>query len=250
MDEYPAATSRNQTSKWEKATTVATWLIAATAMLGTIFVVCEYREIKNQTQHLHRTLRQSYKPVGSFPREKIGDLAPAQIGCEPCGETDRFSLLFVPQLENQGSGLLVYVGHMYCVSRSRVDFRDRLIRGEAVAFEVDKLLPFGRRMPLAPGEHIGIKVVADSLPFHREYYVHTLVLYEDQDGNLFDTDLLAILPFEQVESDSFGHRQVRAAVDGVRMTERYHSVSEEQRATLIATLRAGGHDIANSLARE
>ena len=186
---------------------LATIVLAITAIAGLVFVYIQIEKfseqnenLKTQSEVLHKTLIQSYRPLG-FIKFIDPELPPDQIRVTTLrlGRKDRWSFQFEPTLTNKGNGILVFIGHIYFISKTPISFRDSLLNNSLKLEDIktDGVYGYSRRGALLPNDSVELTVRYDEIEFSNEYHLYILALYEDQDGNLYDTESIHTFKFDE-----------------------------------------------------
>jgi hypothetical protein len=238
------------TKKWKKwlhhyatvFTGVGTILLAVIGALGLFLVLNELSELRKQNSYLESSLKQTYRPLGyacSNPRSPDSILV---IMGWTSKSLDRFSFKIDYTIFNHGQGVLCYIGSFFYAATKPIEFRQQLMDGELDSVNVDSRYPFNRLETILPYNKsnvskTGATVIFDRIPFADRYFVYTLLLYEDQDGNLYDTEHLQVLSFEQPRIE---RQKVEIDLDKTGPSssqEIYHAYSIEGRKKLAKAIR-------------
>lgn len=221
-------------------------VVALTAIVGVSLLTAELRELRRQNQYLNRSLMQSYRPLGvAIQTRDDGSRKTLVIHYTPCDKKDRFSFVYQPVLTNRGQGLLSYVGHFYAISTSPKSLRATVLSGNIAGVLFDDLVAEERRQPMLAGQTSVLSVAAESLPFESKYYLSIVFLYEDQDGNLYDTEHVVHLKFRDPLVMPDG---LRAKLDdGGHVTENYHLYANHERASLASHLQVSARGLADAV---
>lgn len=229
----------------------ASYLLVIIGAIGVFFILEELNEIKeqnkallNQNLTLERTLRQSYRPLGVARHSwEEKELMIVRYPSSDTKEKDKITFQIVNELKNQGKGLLSSLGFVYFLSNELINFRDKFLNGEIAGVNFDPLPTFARRTPLLPGETQITVAECENVPFERRYFLYILFLYEDQDGNLYDTEHLEVLPFLEPVSTEMG---LEARLDKNEVTyrnETYNSYTNEDKQLLCKVLSSLQHEL-------
>lgn len=224
-------------------TGLATIALAVIGLVGLIFIVSELKELRRQNSYIESSVRQTYRPLG------VVHCDPEQPGKVNlvAGYTpefkDKFALAIPYYVRNYGPGLLSYIGRFSYLSSQSIDFRSRFLGGDIKTVVVDAYYSYARRTTLLPYDADGVsrietEAIFNNIRFEDKYFVYSLFLYEDQQGNLYDTEHLTVIPFLNAEVE--GDRLV-ARLDttkGIMRRDTYHSYSAEERKSLVAAFRA------------
>jgi len=158
------------------------FLLLITAIIGTIFIVCELKEIRKQNELTELALRQGDKPLGIATTDTLfKKVAPSQRDT---------TFVLSKSLTNKGTGLLIYIGAFSFVAYKQQDFYKKslieIIRGKELFFD----LYFNERRltPFLPNEtNYKILVGWENIRPNTLKYFYSVFLYKDQDGNLYHT---------------------------------------------------------------
>src|SRR3990170_5382462 len=99
----------------------STAIIAIATIVGLFLVIPQINEFNEQNELLRRTLLQSYRPIGYITQINKPNTDIRVIGLLLEGKKDKFTFTYDQSLINEGSGLLVNIGHLYFISKERVD---------------------------------------------------------------------------------------------------------------------------------
>ena len=238
-----------RTSAWNKISTIATVIMATIALIGIILLIAELNQLRDQNVILNRSLTQTYRPVGVAIRTRADTVnVPVKIQYQYHMEdrTDRFSFFYKPVLTNYGGGILRYIGHIYYLSPEYIDFRSAFIGGSVLNPQFDGLSAYARGIPLGPGEKLPCILNLEDVSFADVYFLYCLFLYQDQEGNLYDTEHMVHLRFQDPQLvDNRLLPKLREFGGGQR--ERYHQYSKDEQKLLVASLRELKHPIADAL---
>lgn len=171
--------------------------VLVTSIVGVMLVSGELKELTKQNAYLEQTLRQTYRPLGVVSYSTALDEQLAKWTVAPGNTTGTFGFLAEPFLHNEGKGVLSYLGVLTYFAGEQLAFRKLLLEGKLDTIIFDGRLPYSRRKPIRPGQAEDYKIVGNQLPLRSEYFVYTLLLYEDQDGNLYDTERLDHFTFHR-----------------------------------------------------
>jgi len=212
------------------------------SIAGLILVVNELVEIRRQNNVLEMTTRQTYRPIGvaySDPdNPKMGVIALSG----KMDNIDRFTIEREYYIANYGQGLLSYIGQINYISKNEIDFRNALLKATIDSVHADRFYSEARRVPIFPEFRKNItdvttKIKWENLRFENKYFIYVLFFYEDQDGNLYDTEHLESIPFTPAKVVD---GVVKVDIDttrGVIIRETYHYYSIEDKDALITAIR-------------
>ena len=222
-------------------------LLVLTAIVGLYFVVQQLDEFNKQNQTLYRqsellrkTLIQSYRPLG-YIMQINPDVPDKKIiqGIE--GERkDKYSFRYHQSLVNKGSGILVNIGHIYYISKEKIDFRSKFLNGDydSSMIHFDGRHDYTRRHTLHLNDTNSVWIAFKDIEFAEEYNIYILLFYEDQDGNLYDTLNKLNL---QYGPTSIVNNSVKAKIKNVYTNNVYHAYSENENKQLINAMRSLNH---------
>ena len=220
------------------------WIVAIMAIVGTIGLLCELTQFRKQNETLEKTLKQTYRPVGVV-RHNFND-ATGKIGVRfyEASDVGHFSFIMYPKIKNFGQGILTYLGSLSYLATEFIPFREKLLNGEIDEVKFDGLLFEARRYPLLPGgDPYEVKVNWENIPYENAYYLYILFLYEDQDGNLFDTEHLELLPITAERIAKGIRPKLDQESPGGILRETYNSYNDSERQKLCQFLRKKNHNL-------
>ncbi len=144
---------------------------------------------------------------------------------------------------------MIYLGSFSYFSDSLVPFRVLLLSDNLKPSEmvIDNIHSWERGTAVRVSQKAASRWVATRFKeLSQHLYVYTLFLYEDQDGQLYDTEHLDVFRFTW---DMAGTKVVRPRVDKNHSGtgESYHRYSADERNSLKEFLSRTGHPIAASL---
>lgn len=207
-------------------------IIAIGTILGLILVFFEFKEFRkqNNTQHkqikilneelkyLQAELRQAYRPLGIIYEKEIAPGTPFNIyKNEEYGYFYYEDSLF---LRNYGQGILSYIGAFFVCDSLETSLRNSLLNGSLDSVGVDTYYSYMRRITILPvfldeESKTKIKVSWAGIKPGKKYFHYLLIFYEDQDGNLYDTEYLAIITYDLKNERKIPH--------GIRATYNYYA---------------------------
>lgn len=212
-----------------------------------ILQMCEFRtqneSLQEQSELLNRSLLQTYRPIGwvsninpespletyeSFKVEWFSKNIPPK---------DSISIWYKPYLINEGSGVLVYLGHLYYVTDEEYSFRERIQKEliDVNQIRFDWNYSRSRQQSILPKHHRIINMKALDLDKKPYYYLYSLTLYEDQDGNLYDTENLLYFETE------FNKETNKINISKTYTHDVYSAYSDEEKSILINLIKKRGH---------
>jgi len=157
-------------------------------------------------------------------------------------KTQALFIIFKPFLSNKGNGVLVYIGHIYFISDIEYSFRDRLFGGllDPDKVHFDWNYSRARLETLLPDETARIIAMrVDNINLRDKYYFYSLILYEDQDGNLYDTEHM--LYFETEKTVEEDNKRIMLDIKKELHHDVYNSYSEEQKNKLLSFIKRRNH---------
>lgn len=225
-------------------------VIAISAIIGIILVKLELNETQKQTEYLNRTLMQSYRPVGSIANFKDdGTYSNIIIHYFDCDKKDKFSFLYNPEIMNRGQGILSLIGYISYLSEKSLNFREKFLNGEITEVYADSLLNYARRKPILPKDKYGVVTVFKEIPFEQKYFIYVLAFYEDQDNNLYDTEHLVVLNFEEPKITEDGLKtKLNNNEPGIR-SERYSMYNKLDYKRLSTVLKRINSPLSNYISK-
>lgn len=224
-------------------TAAATAALAIIGLVGLIFILSELKELRRQNSYIESNLYQTYRPLGvahTDPENPEGIMIESLYSKESLG---KFSMHIRYHFYNYGQGVLSYIGYFALLTTEETGFRSRFLAGEFDTLTVDQSYSFLRRTTILPYDRLNVSKVKTGLLFQdirlaEQCFVYVLFLYEDQAGNLYDTEHLDVLWFQesQIRGDF-----VVAELDTIRgynRKETYHRYTPNERRSLIKAIRA------------
>jgi len=144
-------------------------------------------------------------------------------------------------IENNAEGVLVYIGQISYIDTNLIDFRAEILRDGIDSVNVDLHYSFIRESPIfRQGKRkvdiVNTSIFWDNLAFAAKYYLYILIFYEDQNGNLYDTEHMEVYSFKKPEITG---SYVTAAIDTagpMHRRERYHYYDKNEREQLAIAL--------------
>ena len=230
----------NWTNKMEALSALA---IVLTSLWGLYLVVGELRQLTRQNEVLEQSLRQTYKPIATLTYS-IDKPELIILGFTQSASPDKFSFVAYPKMVNAGSGLLSLLGYCSILTKSEVSFRDSLMAGRVSTVYVDSLASYVRRTPVMKDKMFdGISISCPNIEFQQQYFLQTIVFYEDMDGNLYDTEHMDLLLFEKPfpKDDRLVTRLNKD--QGGWLKERYHFYTPSERKVLAKRLKELKHPV-------
>ena len=236
---------------WEAASAIATWLAAIGAITGLIFLICELQEFKKanqialrQSEQTERVLRQTYRPFGvvRFRHDRPNDV----VGYfKESSKPDHFSFGTVAEVKNVGQGVLMFLGFFSHLDTVDLDFRKMFLEGAISDIKSDKARNYVRGQLLLQGETQKIGIGWEDLAYLPKYHQYTIYLYEDQDGNLYDTEHIDVFGFVKPYYEKDKKRTKFEASGASR--ELYHYYTDEEKRLLIKRLKEVKHPMVEVL---
>lgn len=223
-------------------TGVGTILLAVIGALGLFLVLNELSELRKQNGYLESSLKQTYRPLGyACSNARSPDSMLVLVGWTD-KSLDRFSFEIDYTIFNHGQGVLCYIGSFFYATTKPIEFRRQFMDGELDSVNVDSRYPFNRLETILPYDKINVSktsatVIFERVPFEDRYFAYTLFLYEDQDGNLYDTEHLDVLSFGKPHIEG---QKIKIKLDQTRPSfsqEMYHAYSVEERKKLANSIR-------------
>ena len=217
-----------------------------------IIQLIQFREqnetLQKQTELLNKSLVQTYRPIGvilsSPPDNQSANYEYLKIDgkIDPKTLKGTANIVFKPFLINKGNGVLVYIGHLYYLSDEEYSFRDRLLNGLLNPQEVQFDWNYSRirQETLLPDENPRlISMRIDNIEIRDKYYFYSLILYEDQDGNLYDTEHMLYFEPEKLIDDK--NKIVAGKIQKVIHRDVYSSYNKEEKSILLDFIKKRGH---------
>lgn len=150
--------------------------------------------------HTIANLEQSFRPYGLIRHSgKYLKLFNLKLN----NSYGKFGFTYSTNISNVGQGILYYLGNLNYSSKTEIDFRKQFLANKLNNITVDKMYSYCRSTPLQTGEHLEINLFFGSDTFYTPIYLYSLALYEDQEGNLYDTQHLLFQNFiNPIEMDT------------------------------------------------
>lgn len=217
-------------------------IIALATVIGLLLVIPQINEFNEQNELLKRTLVQSYRPIGFITQINKPNTHIRVIGLPPEGKKDKFTFTYNQSIINEGSGLLVNIGHLYYISKEKINFRKNFLNHEYDSTEIkfDGRFDYSRRTTLLPKDTGHVVLRFDDISFEDEYNIYLLFFYEDQDGNLYDTENNLNLTFEPTTIEN---NRIKANLKTLFTNNFYNAYSISQALELIDLLKSYNHPL-------
>lgn len=222
---------------------LATIGILIAGLVGLRFVVCELDQLQRQNSYLERTMRQSFRPLGVCSYSTDLKSREIKIGYLDSSNPNKFSFRCELFLYNRGKGILIDLGSFSYLSKKEVDFRKLFLDGKVDSVNFDARYSYTRRSPVHPDDYIEIKLEWRDVDSEDKYFLYTILLYEDQDGNLYDTERLDVFKFDYKFSPADSAKSPHLQEGSRRET--YHAYSPEEKQALIEEIEKRDHPLAN-----
>lgn len=235
----------------KKLSYIANIIIAITAIVGLVYVLIQLqlfidqnKTLQTQTETLNESLLQSYRPLGHIAFIDPEDKGRVAIDVPPEGRKEKLSFIFRPILINKGNGVLINIGHIYYITKEQIEFRNNLINNKIGLEDIlfDWKYGYSRREALLPNDQVTVSVRFDDIEFEDEYYLYILSFYEDQDGNLYDTENRNVMKFNPpilVEDRMMPH------LKEIYMSNVYHKYNQLEKEKLFKIIEAREHPMVN-----
>lgn len=224
---------------------VATVGILVTAIAGLCLVERELNELQRQNRALENTMRQTYRPLGAASYSK--DLASRTVDLVPHGgKPGKLSFHYNLLLSNRGKGVLSYIGCFSHVANDTLSFRAQVLAALLDTVVFDYAYSYARWTPIQPDHYLEVHVGSFlNIDFEQHYFVYTLFLYADQDGELYDTERLDAITFEGEPLST--PEGLRPKPESVRSysTEKYHFYTADEKQALLDMIDRFDHPLAD-----
>lgn len=228
----------------------STLAIAIFTGLGLYFLIDELTELRKQNGVLENTLQQSYRPLGVLVNED-NRTQYLYIYYMPAIRNGKWSFSTQPKILNKGNGLLIYLGSLSCLMNKEIDFRNKLLSNEIDSINFDGMYSYSRRTPVFVDSSLGLKIVWENLDFEKEYFLYSLYLYEDQDGNLYDTERLDVMKFQDSiitkTTDSLTFTYPKLDTEKCYFKQLYHKYTLTEKNNLIKAIANKNHPLSEIL---
>lgn len=224
-------------------------LMVIVTVIGLLFVILQLKEfgkqnetLNSQSELLRKTLIQSFRPIGYINQINIGAPKLRVIDYPPSGRNDKFSFVYKQHLVNEGAGVLVNIGHLYYLTKERVNFREGFLSGDYDSTEIrfDGRIDNSRRQTLLPKDTNEVIIAYHNIEFAEKYNIYLLHFYEDQDGNLYDTEVDINFDFEppHIKND-----RLFAELKSVFTNNIYHAYTETEKSNLVNIIKKYNHPL-------
>lgn len=159
-------------------------------------------EANKQTELLSKSITETYRPlcVLKYVDVKNPKSKAVNIRFLNDGPKDKFGFIYEPSVINISKNPLVLIGHIYSLFEERDFIRDKILSSDTSSYEsikFDGKYPEVRRRTLLSNEFETIVTRFDNIDFKQKYYLNVIILYEDLDGNLYDTECRTVLVFSE-----------------------------------------------------
>lgn len=230
--------------KPEWVSAIAHWIVALTAIVGTVLVWNELNHLTKQNTLLKQSVDESKKQTESFQDILRESLHPYPVYDTLVFNTgyvnvvkDKFTLVYQKKIINAGPGRLLLLGYIAYVADDQLSFRDNFLSGQLSNIETDKYPQALRRTTLIPGsfQSCGVNVMFLNLSFSKKKYVYDLIFFEDELGNLYDAETSYLITFKDAKIESHG---LEAVVDqSLQLATKYsHPYNQIERKKLFNCL--------------
>ena len=237
-------------------------ITASIGFITALFFYFQLNQIARQNETLERSLQQSYRPLGIIRYNIENNVYPDRYKLNPKlvdGDTifTNWGVPIIsknidarPYLINKGNGILILYGAIYGYHHKLQSFREELLNEKPYSGPLygGELKKFASRSGILPGEEYELEMYMKHVPpVYDPIYLYALLLYRDQDGNLYDTEHLEHIPMKY-EFDS--HKSINnngtfagrfdAVIDTSRtdyLKETYHLYSPEDEVRLCNFLK-------------
>ncbi len=201
--------------------------------------------LQEQSELLNRSLLQTYRPIGwisdTNPNSPLEEYKNVIVTGYTINITLKDSIVieYKPYLVNEGNGVLVYLGHLYYISDTLYSFRERIQKGliDKNDIRFDWHYSRARKTSILPGRHYLLNMKAIDVNYEPFYYFYALTLYEDQEGNLYDTE--SMLYFEYDKNKKQGER-----ISKLLTRNLYNAYSDEEKSKLLNIINKRNHPMA------
>lgn len=227
---------------------IATAGLFITSIAGLIFIRHELVELRRQNSYLERTMRQSYRPLGVVRYGEELKEGMVIVGYSKPTKPGRISLSGEPNIWNRGKGILIYLGSFSYLSKEEIDFRRAFLNNEVGSVRFDALYTHARRTPVLPESYFAAYFEWEDVDFEETYYLYVLFFYEDQDGNLYDTEHLVVLKFEK--KPKVLETALLPNLEDTYIRDKYHHYSSKEKQALIMAIQRQSHPLAGVIRGE
>ncbi len=141
--------------------------------------------VQSSNQISQSALNQSFRPRGKIKTDTI------KVNLD----SNKYFYLAHSYILNKGPGVLNYCGNISYPIGHEIDFREMLLNNKLAIYNDDYMYSFARGSPIEKDDSFSIHLSCKSDSFYKKLYLYSLVLYKDQEGNLYDTEYLLLADF-------------------------------------------------------
>ena len=118
------------------------------------------------------------------------------------------------------------------------------------SFEFDKLYDQSRDRVVIPGEKFPIPIVFSDLSFKPYYYIGILIFYKDLAGNLFDTQIIVRVAFQDPPKEINGKIESKIIIPNCFTNYKLHTYSNEDQKKLLDVTKEQNWSLHRALSTE
>lgn len=228
-------------SNWPAITAWATAILALCNIGALIFLMLQTRHIGKQAQLLEASFKAAYRPIGSVSDRTDKNVMENSFipSKNKANMTNYFNDVF---LTNVGEGHLIFIGHIYYMSFEELNFRNDFLEGKIENYITDAQINASRRNSMAPKKIETLSFLIKDLPLKNNYYLYSLVFYEDIETNLYDTTCLLAYRYSDFKIIDNKLEMVWADV-GNYIVLQYHEYTPAEKIELFEILKKIDHPL-------
>jgi hypothetical protein len=219
--------------------------MALTAIIGLILILAQVNQLVLQNSYLESTIRQTYRPLGTVKYSLSNNYENIKIKYASDAKPGRFTFGCDPYLYNKGRGVLLYIGAISFVAKNDTNFRWEFLNGHIDSIDFDGVPTYARGYPIRADEYLQVPFIHENLDLEKRYFVCVLYLYEDQEGNLYDTERMDVIDFGERPEVLSGNLIPKLSSFSYR--ERYHYYSQGEKSKIIEQFKRLKHPLATFL---
>ena len=167
------------------------FIISCVALICSIVIpiisICNF---KSNLRIAENNFNQSFRPIGTIKHR--GEFI--VVNFLPKSDSS-FNFCYRPYIHNTGNGILSYIGHICFTSKEEIDFKKMYLSGKIQDVLFDKMFSYARSSYLNKNDSLCISICCESDSFFSPVFLNCLAFYQDQNGNLYDTEYLLFIRF-------------------------------------------------------
>jgi hypothetical protein len=223
-------------------------ILALVAVAGYFVLKDELRNLNLQNRLLSKSLTETYRPLAILKFIDLKDPKSGKVNIEFLndGPKDKLGFIYRPSIINISKNPLVFIGHVYSLSKEREIIRNKILGSDTNSFKTiifDGKYPQVRRRTILPNEFEPIVTKIENIDFKKLYFLNIILYYEDLEGNLYDTECRTTLEFsEPTWSKERDRLAVKFEATGLDFTS-FHSYAVEDKVKLESFMGAREHSM-------